>query len=265
MVKFRFTLIELLVVVAIIGILTSMLLPSLAKARDRAHTAVCLSNQKQVGLAIQMYANTYDDNIPRAGFSWANILGSKDYLNVPRGPKFDGSTVNLPVQTQFNAFYCPSGLTDRISNHARSGQWDWIDFDETRRPWRSGDSASGYSQTEFAPGYDVWVGVVGSASRDGGTWAYPTWRDNVNIDGWPKQAFIENTASAAAFHDGTHHQHTHKGDKSRISARHNGYKFTNVSFYDGHAATFTRAMVTAGTDQGGDSQHPVVFQSSKHP
>ena len=262
MIKKNFTLIELLVVVAIIGILASMLLPSLAKARDRAKTAVCKSNQKQVSIAIQMYSDDYDEHIPRAGYSWANILGHEDYLSVPRGPKFDGSTVDLPVQREFNAFYCPAGLTDRISNHARSGQWDWIDYQETQRPWRSGDSASGYSTTKYPAGFDVWFGVVGSAAKDpNGSWAYPTWRDNVDNDGWPKLNMIENTVSAAAFHDGTHHQHTHVGDKSRISARHNGAKYTNVAFYDGHVATFTKTVVMAGTNQGGESSHPVVFQS----
>ena len=50
-----FTLIELLVVVAIVGIMVSILLPSLSKARDKGYQAVCTSNIKQVGLASQMY------------------------------------------------------------------------------------------------------------------------------------------------------------------------------------------------------------------
>jgi prepilin-type N-terminal cleavage/methylation domain-containing protein/prepilin-type processing-associated H-X9-DG protein len=73
-----FTLIELLVVIAIIAILAAILFPVFAQAREKARQASCLSNQKQLSTAMQMYIQDYDEKFP----SWVNdVPKSPDYPN----------------------------------------------------------------------------------------------------------------------------------------------------------------------------------------
>lgn len=60
----KFTLIELLIVLAIIGILMSILMPSLSKSREKAEQAVCLNNQKQIGVATYVFVRENNGKLP---------------------------------------------------------------------------------------------------------------------------------------------------------------------------------------------------------
>lgn len=107
-----FTLIEVLVVVAIIALLVAILLPSLARAREQARQAVCLSNLKQQGIGFGTYSADSKARLPWVGrfrYSLAEGAyyipgqGGDDWLKVNNGvlyPRYIGREVEV--------FYCPS-------------------------------------------------------------------------------------------------------------------------------------------------------------
>ena len=69
-----FTLVELLVVIAILGILAALLMPALARAKAQGYQAQCVNNLKQLGTAIQMYADEHDDRLP--GPLWQGLYAT---------------------------------------------------------------------------------------------------------------------------------------------------------------------------------------------
>ena len=78
-----FTLIELLVVIAIIAILAAILFPVFAQAREKARQTACMSNQRQIAIAVQMYAQEHDETLPTADIIWSSLDLGNDVLMCP--------------------------------------------------------------------------------------------------------------------------------------------------------------------------------------
>ena len=136
--KWRFTIIELLVAIAIIGILMSLLLPSIKSARVKTIAAVCLNNQKQISVGFTMYAGDNDDYfVPMMTDErfWTTTLHDFGYLVVPRAQY---SYYNVTVKRVNNedrdfVLWCPSETDHHpIADIGINGNLSWWKFDNSK-------------------------------------------------------------------------------------------------------------------------------------
>ena len=240
-----FTLIELLVVIAIIAILAGMLLPALAKAKQKGKQTACLSNMRQIGLATMMYANEHNDFLPYGyAYTWPGQKELYWWQDLCR-PYINSEPVYSCPSAFPHAHWTdlrPPGtpkplVKDYICNaqggaYPESGKKEWVN---ANGPFINNWGNPSRSMAEIQ---DT-VGTI--AICDGSTNVFEIWRLE-QVDAW------NNAGFGPAFVGNSPDQKN--ATQGHVAKRH--LRGFNASFCDGHAQYIKKSTLGMWTNRADD-------------
>lgn len=215
-----FTLIELLVVIAIIAILAAILFPVFAQAREKARAASCLSNTKQMGLAMMMYAQD-NDEIFCGSYSFPNTWNSC--------PQFTWADLIQPYVKNVQLFSCPSGQFTYATDSGRLGcapieqMYGTPALGSTARPWKLGyffnEGYNDNTASKYCPNGDT--DPLGCGCYQGmhaPSCAYSPAVNDAVMDLGTSMAAIEEPANLIALFDGATYSGSGESSNSGTAA-----------------------------------------------
>jgi len=154
-----FTLIELLVVIAIIAILAAILFPVFARARENARRSSCLSNTKQIGLAILQYTQDYDEKLPPRYTGDGVTVGYTFWMAMV-----------MPYAKSNQLFFCPSDSQSNSNSTVTSSNvsygWNTVGLDNP--PDGSGTALAAIANVAET----IMLGEAPALPTDGGNSVY---------------------------------------------------------------------------------------------